>query len=427
MATIPRRTRKLFTLFISLSLITMASIVSAANLAIDNTRGLAFSALTSGVMVLDINDTTNITLVSDSIQTGGVVKGLFYDENTQSLFIAADEGGLEIWDVQNPAAPDSLSVTKLYYFNYEAPAISVAVVGATAHVSASGGYFHSLDVTDLSNPQPISINASFGNPSGEVELASDGRLYLASPTTGQFELDSSGVFVSADSNQYSSSSKVFGDNNYVYAAQNSSLHIMDANAGGLPFLTNFQIDGPISDIFAAGAYLYIAGGNSGLRIFDVSSLPAVPELIVENSDYAFDVRVDGNFAYVRGSLSFRVVDVSDPSNPDVVGTFDVSTGGVGNIEPIATANSGLSLVAYSGDRVTIVGSGYDIDGTVEAYSWVQISGPSILGKKVKTNIANLNFKAPRVKKGFIRYGFELTVTDDDGATGTDEVILTVLK
>ena len=107
------------------------------------------------------------------------------------------------------------------------------------------------------------------------------------------------------------------------------------------------------------------------------------------------------------------------------------SGGVSNILPVATANSGLSAVAYSGDRVTITGSGYDLDGTIEAYSWAQISGTTLLegkkGKNIKTDTANLVFNAPRVKKGFIRYVFELTVTDNDGGTGSDSMTLTVFK
>ena len=68
--------RKLVAVF-SLSYISFTSIVNASNLAIDNTQNLAFSALAGGVIVLDISEPNNITLVSDSIQTTGVVKGLF--------------------------------------------------------------------------------------------------------------------------------------------------------------------------------------------------------------------------------------------------------------------------------------------------------------------------------------------------------------
>ena len=81
--------------------------------------------------------------------------------------------------------------------------------------------------------------------------------------------------------------------------------------------------------------------------------------------------------------------------------------------------------------MTITGPGYDLDGTIEAYSWAQISGPSLLdskkGKNIKTDKANLDFNAPRVKKGFVRYVFDLTVTDNDGGTGSDTITLTVFK
>jgi hypothetical protein len=66
------------------------------------------------------------------------------------------------------------------------------------------------------------------------------------------------------------------------------------------------------------------------------------------------------------------------------------------------------------------GSGSDVDGTIASYQWTKISGPSqysiVSAKKAQTTVNNLSQGT---------YQFELTVTDNQGATGKDTVIVTV--
>ena len=72
------------------------------------------------------------------------------------------------------------------------------------------------------------------------------------------------------------------------------------------------------------------------------------------------------------------------------------------------------------NTATLSGSGGDVDGTVVSYSWQQISGPS------GYNIVNANSSGTNVTnlvQGV--YQFELTVTDNSGATGSDIIQATV--
>ena len=365
MFTLSRFIKYFFALFI-LGISSVTTHVNAANLAIDHTNNLAFSAVAGGVIILDFNDPENISLASDTIQTAGVVKGLFYVEETQLLYIAAEDGDLQIWDIQNPAAPIQLSVTPLFYFDHETPAIAVAVVGSIAHVSTDWGYLHYVDVSNPDSPKDLGFNASGGNPSREVELANDGRLYLAAPDTVQFNLNADDSVISATSNIYATSFQVFADHNNVYASHNRSLQIMNANESGLPFINTYSVGGPINDIYADGTHVFIASSSDGLRILDISNLPDITEISIEDSDYALDVRVKDRYAYVRGSLSFRVVDIIDPNNPKVISTFDINSSDVSNIAPVANAGPSRSVVSKS--QVTLNGGGYDVDGSIEGYS-----------------------------------------------------------
>jgi K+-transporting ATPase c subunit len=86
-----------------------------------------------------------------------------------------------------------------------------------------------------------------------------------------------------------------------------------------------------------------------------------------------------------------------------------------------TANAGLDInITLPTNSVTLSGSGSDPDGTIASYQWAKISGPSqyniVSPTQAKTSVSNL-------AQGI--YEFELTVTDNAGASGKDTVQVTV--
>jgi hypothetical protein len=90
-----------------------------------------------------------------------------------------------------------------------------------------------------------------------------------------------------------------------------------------------------------------------------------------------------------------------------------------NKVPVADAGSSLTIQLPT-NSVTLTGTGTDADGNVVAYLWSQISGPA------PTGIVNPGSASTEVTN-FIEgtYVFQLMVTDDDGATGTDTTSLVV--
>ncbi|MDP2610317.1 DUF1566 domain-containing protein [Oceanobacter sp. 2_MG-2023] len=91
-----------------------------------------------------------------------------------------------------------------------------------------------------------------------------------------------------------------------------------------------------------------------------------------------------------------------------------------NIAPVANAGSDQS--SYEGATVSLPGSGIDEDGTVVLYEWAQLSGTD--AEIVNPNSANTSVVLPdlTVAEDMI---FSLTVTDDDGASDTDTMTLSV--
>ena len=84
-----------------------------------------------------------------------------------------------------------------------------------------------------------------------------------------------------------------------------------------------------------------------------------------------------------------------------------------------TADAGLDFVADERSRVTLSGRGEDSDGTIESYHWVQFFGPSVTLEN--PNRAETRFTAPDVTFVVSPLIFQLSVTDDLGATATDQV------
>ena len=111
-------------------------------------------------------------------------------------------------------------------------------------------------------------------------------------------------------------------------------------------------------VAVSGNLVFVADGDSGLRIVDVSD-PTGPVEVGAHStpDWARDVVVSGNHAFVAGGSSgLRVMDVSNPSNPVEVGFYDTPgyAEGVmisGNYIFVADGNTGVQVLEFLGTDV----------------------------------------------------------------------------
>ena len=93
----------------------------------------------------------------------------------------------------------------------------------------------------------------------------------------------------------------------------------------------------------------------------------------------------------------------------------------GNKLPNANANSDQTKYRSSTTSTTIYGSGTDSDGSIKAYEWKKISGPSA----TLSGTTSAALKVSGLLEG--KYIFKLKVTDDRGNTDSDYVKVTVYK
>jgi len=179
-----------------------------------------------------------------------------------------------------------------------------------------------------------------------------------------------------------------------------------ANAG-----TNFSITLPTNSTNISGSgndpdgsissYLWtqLSGPNTATRTNSTSPTVTVSNLI--QGVYSFRLTVTDNL----GSTGSATVSVTVNAAPI-------------NIVPVSNAGTDQAITLPS-NSVVIAGSGTDADGSITTYTWTLFSGPA-------ATLANQNtstLTASNLVAG--TYIFRLTVTDNQGATGVDNVTVTV--
>lgn len=121
-----------------------------------------------------------------------------------------------------------------------------------------------------------------------------------------------------------------------------------------------------------------------------------------------------------GTYVFQLL-VTDNSGGIAIDTVQVivSAATPANLPPTANAGADKTITAPT-TSVGLSGSGVDSDGTISTYAWSNVTGPNIAGFSAASSAAtNATGLIPGI------YVFKLTVTDDDGATGSDTVQVTV--
>jgi len=99
------------------------------------------------------------------------------------------------------------------------------------------------------------------------------------------------------------------------------------------------------------------------------------------------------------------------------------SGGSGQENNSPEASAGDDQIVEEQTTVNLTGNGTDSDGTISSYKWSQFSGEAVTLNNADTDEAI--YVSPTVKDP-TALGFRLTVTDDQGASASDEVNHTVM-
>lgn len=277
-------------------------------------------------------------------QLGGYVSAVI--ARGPYLYLAAGPR-LLILDVSNPTQPVFVGQSEVLAARIDA----MAVNETHAYVVTQNGTLHLINITTPASPRlegSLTVEEVDYTTEYRAIVVVEQRAYLV---IGRREDSYLSIIDSANPAQpvlmatyqlptiYAEDVAVMG--NFVYVAAHEETIILDAADVAQP-IEVARVPGVVRRLTVAGDYLYLASGEDGLRIFDVTN-PASPRRVAtyRTDMLASQVTVAGNYAYVSDNFGtegtryvfyqygpplkeghLEIVDITTPSAPVEIGRFD---------------------------------------------------------------------------------------------------------
>jgi Secretion system C-terminal sorting domain/PKD domain len=272
-----------------------------------------------------------------------------------------------------------------------APASSVNLNGSAS--SDADGRIVTYNWVTVSGPGSITINNSNTAAPSVIGLQPGGYVFELTVTDNQGATakDQVAVTVLPQSLQ---------PNQPPVANAGTNLTItVPVNSVSLTGTSSFDPDGTI----ASYSWRQISGPSVSVLGAANTSTPTASQLIV--GQYIFELTVTDNNG-VKNTDQVRVT-----VNPGV---------GKVNLPPVASAGSNVTLELPNNSYTLNATGSKDPDGTIQTYQWQQIGGPN--------TVKSSNMGVPQVAISDFQpgeYEFQVVVTDNEGATSTAVMKLTV--
>jgi PKD repeat protein len=278
----------------------------------------------SGLQVIDISVPNNPVIV-------GAVKN-FDAENLTVVgdlaYVVGEFGGLQVIDISIPSDPVIIGTADVGGW----PS-SVAAIDDIAYVATPYAGLKIVDISTPTNPTVVGAMETSGRTGGMTVV--DNTLYLAIESGLQIidivVPEYPVIIGSVETPDNGQDLTIVGNNAYLVThtfigGHGSSLQIIDIGtpASSQVLLGSVDSAGYAFDIDVAGDKAYVADGSGGLQVVDIST-PADPLILgsAESLDQALDVVVIGNLAFMASrNWGFRIFDLSTASSPTLVGGFN---------------------------------------------------------------------------------------------------------
>jgi hypothetical protein len=312
-------------------------------------------------------DQVTVTVVSELTYNdfGGRFYGIDVDSSQNRAYVATGEGGLGIFDLTNPSAPELLGVFNtpgntqdlvksgplvylidrsngLYIVDPSSPSASVQVghvdtPGLPSDIELSGDYafiaedFTGIAIVNISDPQAPVLERNFDTPHQAlgIDVSADGKTaYVADDRTGLLILDitnPAAPVLQATLDTVGRCNSVVVSGNIAYLADgDAGLQVVDVtNPQNPTILQTLDTPGFATKVKLEGGLLFLADGSSGVIAYSLLT-PAAPALLgsFNTSGSAEDVAVlGGSLLVADGEGGLQVTDLGNPSAIVLRGTY----------------------------------------------------------------------------------------------------------
>ncbi|RKZ21048.1 hypothetical protein DRQ18_05110 [bacterium] len=337
-------------------------------LSYDVSRKALFCGSGGGVFILDAQDSSELQEISE-ISTPGFLHGMFYDSLTKRLYLALDDRGIEVWDLSDLYAPqkivthptggkardvylvgnylyvaadtyglqiftvsDTGLLSEIGRCNTPGRAYKVCVSGTYAYIADYGKGMRIIDISTPENPQEVGYYFVTIDPACDL-VVKDTLAYLILKDNKLSILNvsdpSNPVAVGSYSTPFPFSVEVI--DSFAYVGDEgalTSLYILNVSTPSNPILVS-EVDAysPVYDVKKVGNILYVAAGNYGILVFNATDISNLEEInYFPAGGTAYNVFVQGDFAYLACDKWLQIIDISNLSSPCRVGYFPASSG-----------------------------------------------------------------------------------------------------
>jgi len=339
---------------------------------------------TNGLVIVDISTPSSPSTLA-TLNTAGVAQDITLSSDGSKAYIADSSNGLVIVDISTPSSPSTIATLDTVG---TAGDITLSSDGTKAFI-ADGS--NGLVIVDISNPSTPAILGTFTTASTRgVTISSDGtKAYIADTglkvinlknTIGQiditssgdsaissftlsgsgseyFEIDSSGaIYIAKDGLDYETTTS-YSLSTYATNAQGSSVGVsVTVNIVNIiEELSRYSAGTTNIAISSDGAKAFVTSIGNGFKVLDISN-PSFPSLIgtFSSSGHNFVIKLssDESKAFIAdGANGFTIVDISTPSSPSNIATLDTA----GFARDVAISSDGLkAFVADETNGLVIV-------------------------------------------------------------------------
>jgi hypothetical protein len=347
-------------------------LVSAVNVHVSGNVAAVIDQV-NGLHLIDVSSKSNPQWESVTAIAGAFDARL----DGSYAYVASISGGLDIVDISDSSDPE----LRGRYTPTNGYCLGLFVCDDTAWLADQVNGLHEINIADKDAP---SLQQTYSNTTGAYSVTTDNgtNVYICDHEQGIQRVASGAVSYEAPCEAIN---LCVDDDNYLYVVSGSAggnaddegLRILDAYyAGNVGYESFVETPGQAYDVFVDGGYAYVADGDEGLRIIDVSdkAYPALSGSCGTTSAQA--VFVSGNYAYMAdGSSGLRIIDVSDKAYPSISGTCSTTSAQAvfvsGNYAYVADGSSGLRIIDASDKANPALSGSCDTNGT--AYG-VYVSG-----------------------------------------------------